>query len=257
MWREIGMRFHPTRGAMSLGKSKGGLPPDGCCEEEDAILKEMKRCVETYHDNSRLVVGTLLRLLQPDTLWSLMGLVLKSTIYCALIEICQCSSYSLPNTFLACVISVGGFSCKMQDAGISVSFPISCLGLQQWQATPSRFRLFTGTPCCALVWRHVRPFQSPMTWWLQQQSLLVSMMAYACIHIWQRIRYAIFPSRADPTHRDTSLEEKNLLVLHFCQWSILIKDELLGRRKPDPHAPKSVHDSHTHISLSHTSFTIC
>lgn len=49
------MRFHPTRGAMSLGKSKGGLPPDSCCEEEDAALKEMKRLVETYHDNSRLI----------------------------------------------------------------------------------------------------------------------------------------------------------------------------------------------------------
>lgn len=50
------MRFHPTRGAMSLGKSKGGLPPDSCCEEEDAALEEMKRLVETYHDNSRSVM---------------------------------------------------------------------------------------------------------------------------------------------------------------------------------------------------------
>lgn len=51
--RDIGIRFHPTRGAMSLGKSKGGLPPDSCCEEEDACLKDMRRVITEYHDNSR------------------------------------------------------------------------------------------------------------------------------------------------------------------------------------------------------------
>ena len=51
--REIGMRFHPTRGAMSLGKSKGGLPPDSCCEEEPAALQEMETAIKTYHDNSK------------------------------------------------------------------------------------------------------------------------------------------------------------------------------------------------------------
>ncbi|CAK0787831.1 hypothetical protein CVIRNUC_011053 [Coccomyxa viridis] len=51
--REIGMRFHPTRGAMSLGKSKGGLPPDSCCEEEPAALQEMEVAIKTYHDKSK------------------------------------------------------------------------------------------------------------------------------------------------------------------------------------------------------------
>ena len=51
--REIGMRFHPTRGAMSLGKSKGGLPLDSCCEDEGETLVEMKRLIETFHDNSK------------------------------------------------------------------------------------------------------------------------------------------------------------------------------------------------------------
>ena len=51
--RDIGLRFHPTRGAMSLGKSKGGLPPDDCCEEEPACLEDMKRVIEKYHDNSK------------------------------------------------------------------------------------------------------------------------------------------------------------------------------------------------------------
>jgi cytosine/adenosine deaminase-related metal-dependent hydrolase len=49
----IGMRFHAARGAMSVGQSKGGLPPDRVVEEEDAILKDTQRLIETYHDSSR------------------------------------------------------------------------------------------------------------------------------------------------------------------------------------------------------------
>jgi len=50
---EMGMRFHGARGAMSLGQSRGGLPPDALVEaDEDAILKDMQRVVETHHDHS-------------------------------------------------------------------------------------------------------------------------------------------------------------------------------------------------------------
>ncbi len=48
--REIGVRFHASRGSMSLGESKGGLPPDRVVETEDFILKESQRLVEQYHD---------------------------------------------------------------------------------------------------------------------------------------------------------------------------------------------------------------
>ncbi|HEY67772.1 MAG TPA: 8-oxoguanine deaminase [Thermoflexia bacterium] len=48
--QEIGIRFHASRGAMSLGESKGGLPPDGVVEDEDFILKDTQRAIETYHD---------------------------------------------------------------------------------------------------------------------------------------------------------------------------------------------------------------
>lgn len=52
--QEIGMRFHPTRGAMSLGESSGGLPPDALVEaDEQAILKDMRYLIETYHDAGR------------------------------------------------------------------------------------------------------------------------------------------------------------------------------------------------------------
>ena len=48
--REIGIRFHPTRGSMSLGESQGGLPPDRVCDSEDAILRDSRRVIETFHD---------------------------------------------------------------------------------------------------------------------------------------------------------------------------------------------------------------
>lgn len=47
---EIGLRFHAARGSMSLGESKGGLPPDSVVESEDAILKDCVRVIETFHD---------------------------------------------------------------------------------------------------------------------------------------------------------------------------------------------------------------
>ena len=47
---EIGMRFHPTRGAMSIGESDGGLPPDALVESEDAILKDAIRVIDAFHD---------------------------------------------------------------------------------------------------------------------------------------------------------------------------------------------------------------
>lgn len=49
---ELGMRFHPTRGSMSLGESKGGLPPDHVVQEEDEILRDTQRIIEKYHDPS-------------------------------------------------------------------------------------------------------------------------------------------------------------------------------------------------------------
>ena len=50
--KTVGIRFHPTRGAMSVGESKGGLPPDSVVEEEPAILADMVRVVDAFHDPS-------------------------------------------------------------------------------------------------------------------------------------------------------------------------------------------------------------
>jgi 8-oxoguanine deaminase len=48
--RDIGIRFQPCRGSMSLGESKGGLPPDSVVEDESFILEDTQRAIEEYHD---------------------------------------------------------------------------------------------------------------------------------------------------------------------------------------------------------------
>lgn len=50
--REVGLRFFPTRGAMSIGESDGGLPPDGLVEREADILEDCIRVVDRFHDAS-------------------------------------------------------------------------------------------------------------------------------------------------------------------------------------------------------------
>jgi len=48
--RDLGIRFHPTRGSMSRGRSQGGLPPDDVVQDEDAILADSRRLIREYHD---------------------------------------------------------------------------------------------------------------------------------------------------------------------------------------------------------------
>lgn len=50
--KELGMRFHMSRGSMSRGKSKGGLPPDDVVQDEDAILKDSEIIIDKFHDAS-------------------------------------------------------------------------------------------------------------------------------------------------------------------------------------------------------------
>jgi 8-oxoguanine deaminase len=57
--RQVGLRFHASRGSMSLGESQGGLPPDSVVESPPAILKDTRRLIETYHDSRP---GSLLRI---------------------------------------------------------------------------------------------------------------------------------------------------------------------------------------------------
>jgi len=49
---ELGLRFHPCRGSMSLGESKGGLPPDSVVEDEDVILADTEEKIHDFHDSA-------------------------------------------------------------------------------------------------------------------------------------------------------------------------------------------------------------
>jgi cytosine/adenosine deaminase-related metal-dependent hydrolase len=57
--REIGVRFHPTRGSMDRGESQGGLPPDAVVQDADTILAETETAVRRFHDPAP---GSMLRL---------------------------------------------------------------------------------------------------------------------------------------------------------------------------------------------------
>jgi 8-oxoguanine deaminase len=48
--RKIGIRFHATRGSMSVGESQGGLPPDCVVQDDDTILADSERVIRKYHD---------------------------------------------------------------------------------------------------------------------------------------------------------------------------------------------------------------
>ncbi len=50
---QLGIRMHASRGSMSLSKKDGGLPPDSVVQDVDAILRDSRRLIETYHDPSR------------------------------------------------------------------------------------------------------------------------------------------------------------------------------------------------------------
>jgi len=51
--QSMGFRFHASRGSMSVGESKGGLPPDHVVEDEEFILRDSRRLIESYHDAER------------------------------------------------------------------------------------------------------------------------------------------------------------------------------------------------------------
>ncbi len=48
--KEVGLRLQASRGSMSLGESRGGLPPDSVVDDEEAILKDSQRLIQKYHD---------------------------------------------------------------------------------------------------------------------------------------------------------------------------------------------------------------
>ncbi|MDP9110918.1 MAG: 8-oxoguanine deaminase [Candidatus Eremiobacteraeota bacterium] len=76
--REMGFRFHAGRGSMSLGQSRGGLPPDLLVENEADILRDSQRVIEQYHDSSRYAMTRVV--LAPCSPFSVSPELMKASI---------------------------------------------------------------------------------------------------------------------------------------------------------------------------------
>lgn len=75
--RQIGLRLHASRGSMSLGESKGGLPPDSVVDPEEKILADSQRLIEAYHDPNP---GSFIQIvLAPCSPFSVTGELMKQS----------------------------------------------------------------------------------------------------------------------------------------------------------------------------------
>ncbi|HQV93424.1 MAG TPA: 8-oxoguanine deaminase [Anaerolineales bacterium] len=74
---EVGLRLHASRGSMSLGESKGGLPPDSVVDDEESILKDSQRIIQKYHDAKP---GSMVQIvLAPCSPFSVTGELMKQS----------------------------------------------------------------------------------------------------------------------------------------------------------------------------------
>jgi 8-oxoguanine deaminase len=75
--RQVGLRFHPCRGSMDLGRSRGGLPPDEVVEDRDEILAATEAAIDRYHDPAP---GSMLRVaVAPCSPFSVTGELLRES----------------------------------------------------------------------------------------------------------------------------------------------------------------------------------
>jgi 8-oxoguanine deaminase len=75
--QELGVRLQASRGSMSLGESKGGLPPDTVVDSEEAILKDSQRLIQRYHDPN---AGAFVQIvLAPCSPFSVSGELMKQS----------------------------------------------------------------------------------------------------------------------------------------------------------------------------------
>jgi cytosine/adenosine deaminase-related metal-dependent hydrolase len=75
--QDVGLRFHPCRGSMDLGRSDGGLPPDDVVEDRDTILAASEAAIDRWHDPAP---GAMLRVaLAPCSPFSVTGELMRES----------------------------------------------------------------------------------------------------------------------------------------------------------------------------------
>ncbi len=75
--RDVGIRFHPTRGSMSLSKEDGGLPPKKVTQTEEEIMEEYRRVIDQYHDRDEFAMTQVA--LAPCSPFSVTDEIMKKT----------------------------------------------------------------------------------------------------------------------------------------------------------------------------------
>ena len=76
--KEIGMRFHGSRGSMSLSEKDGGLPPDSIVQSEEIILKDSQRIIQKYHNDKPYAMQRVV--LSPCSPFSVTEVLMKESI---------------------------------------------------------------------------------------------------------------------------------------------------------------------------------
>jgi 8-oxoguanine deaminase len=79
--KDIGIRFHATRGSMSLGRDDGGLPPMRVVQKEEAILRDSQRLISTYHDTKDFAMTRIA--LAPCSPFSVTAELMRETAHLA------------------------------------------------------------------------------------------------------------------------------------------------------------------------------
>jgi cytosine/adenosine deaminase-related metal-dependent hydrolase len=75
--QDVGLRFHPCRGSMDLGRSDGGLPPDDVVEDRHTVLAASEAAIDRWHDPSP---GSMLRIaLAPCSPFSVTGELMRES----------------------------------------------------------------------------------------------------------------------------------------------------------------------------------
>ncbi|MGM0471041.1 MAG: 8-oxoguanine deaminase [Bacillota bacterium] len=89
--QKLGVRFHPTRGSMSLGEDDGGLPPNSVIQSEEEILTDSQRLIEKYHNPDHLSMCQIV--LAPCSPFSVTPEIMEETVKLARDYGVQCHTH--------------------------------------------------------------------------------------------------------------------------------------------------------------------